>query len=92
MHAGRAVQRGDANSRIVGQRRQLRMRARMPRLGKRVLNERNVWFGHFRDAQIRLRYHFDSLREEQAAKFAQLARIARGKNESGKQAAYREDG
>ena len=40
VHAGRAVQRVDADARIVGERRQLRVRARVARLGERVLDER----------------------------------------------------
>ena len=55
MHAGRAAERGDADARVVGERGQLRVRARVPRLGERVLDERQVRLVGFGDAELGLR-------------------------------------
>ena len=51
LHAGRAAERAHADARIVGQRRQLRLRARVARLRQRVLDERDVRLVGFGNAE-----------------------------------------
>jgi hypothetical protein len=65
VHAGRTVQRGNADARIVGERRKLRVHARVPRLGERVLDERDVRLVGIGDAELGLRDHLDRKRREQ---------------------------
>ena len=89
MHARRAAQRGDAHAGIVGERRQFRERARVPRLGQRVLDERRVRLVRIRDAEVRLRHDVDPARRQQAAEFAQLALVAGRQHQAGDQRAQR---
>ena len=78
MHAGCAAERRDADARVVRQRGHLRDRARVPRLGQRVLDERCVRLVRFRDREFRLRDHIEAAKAQQAAEFAQLALVAGG--------------
>ncbi len=82
LHAGRAVQRVDADARIVGERGQTGQAARVPRLGKRVFDKRMVRLGGFRDAELGLSDHFDSQRRQQTPEFPQLARVAGREHEA----------
>src|SRR5262249_27375104 len=82
LHAGRAVERFDADAGVVRQRGQLREPARVPCLRQRVLDEACMWLVRLRDPELRLRDHFDAQWREQAAKLAQLSGIARGENEA----------
>jgi hypothetical protein len=81
IHAGRAVERLDADTGVVGQRRQAGMRAGMARLGEAVLDEGDVRLGAFGDAEVGLRRGFDPERFEDARDFAQFAGVAGCDNE-----------
>ena len=80
-HAGRTAKRRHADTRVVGERRQLRVRARVTRLGQRVLDERRMRLVDFGDAEIGLRDQLDAERLEQAAELAELAGVVRGEDE-----------
>ena len=82
LHARRAAERAHADAGIVGERRQLRVRARVPRLGERVLDERDVRLVRFGNAERRLRDHLDPERGEQPVELAQLAGIAGREDEA----------
>ncbi|MNT15699.1 hypothetical protein D3C72_1507680 [compost metagenome] len=75
IHPGRAVQRGHAQSGIVGQRRQPGQAAGMARLGQRVLDEGDVRLFGLGHAQFALGHQFDAQGREQGGKLAQLAGV-----------------
>ena len=77
MHAGRAIQRIDANAGIIRQCRQPRVRARMARLCQRIFDERAMRLGGFTDAEARLRNDLDIERRQYGADLVQLADIVR---------------
>ena len=85
MHARRAVECCDTHTGIVRKRRQPRERARVPRLGQRVLDEGRVGLVRFRRVEFRLRDHREAARRQQAAEFAQLALVAGCQDETGDQ-------
>ncbi len=77
VHAGRTVQHINADARIVGERRQSGVPARMPRLGERVLDEREMRLVDFRHAERRLGNDLDIERRENRADLVELAEIIR---------------
>ena len=78
IHAGRAVQRINANPGIVCQRGQTRVPARMPRLGQRVLDKSTVRFGRLAHAERRLRNDLDVERRQYRGYLVQLADVVGG--------------
>ena len=81
MHARRAVQRGDAEAEIVGQRRQAARGRRRQRLDPGVAGEVGGVFLRFRQAEIAGGDDLDPKRAQQRLDFAQLAFVVAGQDE-----------
>ena len=77
----RAVQRIDAQTGIVGQRRQAGGARGVTRLEDRVLDERQSSFLGILDAEFGLRVQIDTGIAEQIAQFRELSRIAAGQHQ-----------
>ena len=77
----RAVQRIDAQTGIVGQRRQAGGARGVTRLEDRVLDERQSSFLGILDAEFGLRVQIDAGIAEQIAQFGEFSRIAAGQHQ-----------
>ena len=82
LHSRRAAECPHAQAGIIGQRRQVGVCARVPRLGERVLDKRRVRLVGVGDGEFRLRDQVDGKRRQQPAEFAQLAFVAAREDEA----------